>query len=296
MLDACPHHHDETDATESAPAKPTYWRSIDEWSNTPEFQTMLHREFPHAASEWKDSTSRRTFMKLMGASAALAGLSGCWRKPDEHIVPFVEAPEQMVPGVEMYFATAVPFQGYARGALVRSNEGRPTKIEGNPEHPASLGATDLFAQASLLTMYDPDRSQAVTKQGEISSWGNFIAMLARKMDQAGDSPLPADGAGMRIVSRSFTSPTLARQRSLFLAKYPAARWHHYQPISDAIASMVPRSPSRVRPMRCTVLRRRRSSSRWIATSSSAAPHRFAWAASSSTVGEFAKTARRTTRR
>ena len=219
MLDACPHHHDENDAADStAAAPPTYWRSIDEWSNTPEFEAMLHREFPVAASEWKDATSRRTFMKLMGASVALGSLSGCWRKPDEKIVPYVEAPEQLVPGVEMYFATVVPFMGYARGALVRSNDGRPTKVEGNPDHPASLGATDLFAQASILTMYDPDRSQAVVRLGEISAWGSFIAELSKKMDPANAGSLPTDGAGIRILSGTSTSPTLARQKAAFLAK------------------------------------------------------------------------------
>ena len=233
MLDACPHHHDETDADATPVAPPTYWRSIDEWSNTPEFETMLHREFPIAASEWKDATSRRTFMKLMGASVALGSLSGCWRKPDEKIVPYVEAPEQLVPGVEMYFATVVPFMGYARGALVRSNEGRPTKVEGNPDHPASLGTTDLFAQASILTMYDPDRSQAVVRLGEISAWGSFIAELSKKMDPANAGSLPADGAGIRVLSGTSTSPTLARQKAAFLAKFPAARWHQYDPIGSA---------------------------------------------------------------
>src|SRR5580658_2181500 len=124
MLDACPHHHeDETAAPESAVEKPRYWRSIDEWSGTTEFETMLHREFPHAASEWKDEPSRRAFLKVMGASAALVGLTGCFERPHDKIVPYVDPPEQVIPGVALYFATALALNGYGRGALVRSNEG-----------------------------------------------------------------------------------------------------------------------------------------------------------------------------
>jgi molybdopterin-containing oxidoreductase family iron-sulfur binding subunit len=227
MLDACPHHHDEENAQEGVAEKPRFWRSIDEWAGTPEFEQMLHREFPHAASEWKDEPSRRSFLKVMGASAALVGLTGCFQKPREKIVPYVDPPEQVIPGIPLFFATALSLNGYGRGALIRSNEGRPTKVEGNPDHPASLGATDSFMQAAVLAMYDPDRSQTVMHAGSISSWDSFLLMLQGEMDS-----LASAGSKLRILSGSFTSPTLAAQKKAFLAKYPGAKWHHYDPIGQ----------------------------------------------------------------
>src|SRR5438105_266054 len=119
------------------------------------------------------SLSRRTFLKLMGASAALAALEGC-RRPLELIVPYREDPEHLIPGKPLYYATALSFQGFARGALVENHLGRPTKIEGNPEHPDSLGATDPFMQASVLSLYDPDRSQSVSRDGLIDLWPAFF--------------------------------------------------------------------------------------------------------------------------
>ena len=133
-----------------------YWRSLEELACTEEFQAVLHREFPENASEWLDPVGRRGFLKLMGASLALAGLSACTSQPDDRIVPYVKAPEEIVPGKPLYFATAMTIGGFATGLLVESHMGRPTKVEGNPKHPASLGATDAFAQASILTLYDPD--------------------------------------------------------------------------------------------------------------------------------------------
>ena len=124
-------------------------------AETPEFKEFLHREFPQNASEWLDPVGRRGFLKLMGASLALAGVSACTRQPDEEIVPYVRQPEELVPGKPLFYATAMPFAGSGIGLLVESHEGRPTKIEGNPDHPSSLGATDLFAQAAILGLYDP---------------------------------------------------------------------------------------------------------------------------------------------
>ena len=135
-----------------------WWRSLEELAGSPHFEELLHREFPRYASEWADAVSRRGFLKLMAASLALAGLSGCAGKPKETIVPYARAPEELEPGKPLFFATAMTLAGSAIGLLVESHEGRPTKIEGNPDHPASLGATDVFSQASLLTLYDPDRS------------------------------------------------------------------------------------------------------------------------------------------
>src|ERR687893_2603414 len=145
-----------------------YWQSLEELAATPEFEELLHREFPRHAAEWDESTDRRTFLKLMGASLALAGISGCSYQPPETAVPYVRQPEGIVPGKPLYFATAMPFSGGATGLLVRSNMGRPTKVEGNELHPASgtperpdgqrVASADVFAQGSILGLYDPDRS------------------------------------------------------------------------------------------------------------------------------------------
>src|SRR5262245_54071274 len=142
-----------------------YWRSLEELAESEEFTRLLQQEFPRHASEWKASADRREFLKLMGASLALAGLSACTRQPNEAIVPYVRQPEDVVPGRPLFFATATTLAGAASGVLVESHEGRPTKIEGNPDHPASLGATDVFSQASVLSLYDPDRSQTLTHLG-----------------------------------------------------------------------------------------------------------------------------------
>jgi molybdopterin-containing oxidoreductase family iron-sulfur binding subunit len=228
MLDACPHHHEEENTQQPEPVKPRFWRSIDEWSGTPEFEKMLHREFPHAASEWKDEPSRRAFLKVMGASAALVGLTGCFQKPREKIVPYVDPPEAVIPGIPLWFATALSLNGYARGALIRSNEGRPTKVEGNPDHPASLGATDAYMQAAVLTMYDPDRSQNVVHAGNPAAWDSFLLMLNTELPTIAAK----NGDGLRILSSSFTSPTMARQKAALLAKYPSAKWHQYDPVGQ----------------------------------------------------------------
>src|SRR6266700_695559 len=139
-----------------------YWRTLEELAGDAQFEELLHREFPRQApSEWDDSVDRRDFLKLMGASLAFAGLSGCGRAPEQHIVPYVKQPDGLVLGKPQFYATAMPFGADAIGLLVESHEGRPTKIEGNPDHPSSLGATNAFAQASILDLYDPDRAQTV---------------------------------------------------------------------------------------------------------------------------------------
>src|SRR5512146_536622 len=147
-----------------------YWRCLEELSGTPAFQAALHNHFPSAP----DGVNRRDFLRLMGASMALAGVTACTRQPPEKIVPYVRQPEQVVLGKALYFATAMPLAGSSIGLLVESHEGRPTKVEGNPNHPASLGATDLFAQASVLGLYDPDRSQTITYLDEIRPWSSFV--------------------------------------------------------------------------------------------------------------------------
>src|SRR5215472_311192 len=144
-----------------------YWRSLEELADSQALQEFVQREFPQQASEWHDPVSRRHFLQLMGASLALAGLAACSRQPEEKIVPYVRASrEAIVPGQPLYFATTLTLGGLALGVLAKSAMGRPIKIEGNPQHPASLGGTDTFAQAAVLTLYDPDRSQAVLQRGQ----------------------------------------------------------------------------------------------------------------------------------
>ncbi len=204
---------------------PAFWRGLEELAGTPEFEEMLTREFPAQASVWPDGVSRRGFLGLMGASLAFGGLTACTRQPLERIVPYVDQPESIVPGKPLRFATAMTLGGYATGLLAESHMGRPTKVEGNPEHPASLGATDLFAQASVLSMYDPDRSQTVTHLGRISTWPAFLADT-RKALTALDA---LGGARIRLLSGTVTSPSLAATIRRLLERYPRARWHQHEP-------------------------------------------------------------------
>jgi molybdopterin-containing oxidoreductase family iron-sulfur binding subunit len=202
-----------------------YWRSLEAVSETPEFKEFLHREFPQNASEWLDPVGRRGFLKLMGASLTLAGISACTRQPDEAIVPYVRQPEELVPGKPLFYATAMAFAGAGVGLLVESHEGRPTKIEGNPDHPTSRGATDLFAQASILDLYDPDRSQTITHLGEVRTFDAFVAALRDVLA----AQQPARGAGLRILSETVTSPTLNAQIDELLGRFPQAKWVQWEP-------------------------------------------------------------------
>ncbi len=204
---------------------PQYWRSLEELAQTEEFRAFVEDEFPNRTPDWNDPTSRRRFLTLMGASIALAGASACTVQPKEMIVPYVRQPEDYIPGKPLFYATSASVGGIATGLLVESHLGRPTKIEGNPLHPASLGATDATMQASVLTLYDPDRSQTVTRNGNISGWGNLITALTEARDRAGLKK----GAGFRLLTGTVTSPTLAAQIQDFLAAFPAAQWHQYEP-------------------------------------------------------------------
>jgi MoCo/4Fe-4S cofactor protein with predicted Tat translocation signal len=203
-----------------------YWRSLEELAETADFQDLLRHEFPQGADIWEASLSRRGFLKMMGASLAMAGLTGCsLSSPQEKILPYVNKPDAVTPGLPLFFATAMPLGGYATGVLVRSNEGRPTKVEGNPDHPASLGATDVYAQASILSLYDPDRSQAVLKDGQPSTWEDFVSALNGALaTQRGKG-----GAGLRILTETVTSPTLIGQMQALLQQFPQARWYQYEP-------------------------------------------------------------------
>jgi Fe-S-cluster-containing dehydrogenase component len=170
--------------------------------------------------------SRRSALQLFAAQMALT-VAGC-SKPVEEIVPYVKRPERVVPGELLRFATTLPLSGYGRGVLAISTDGRPIKIEGNPRHPASLGATDVFAEAAVLSLYDPDRSRTTRHNGDISSWDMFLAMLLPEMQRLTAS----NGEGLRLLTGRITSPTLLRQIDEFLTKYPKATWHAYEPIGE----------------------------------------------------------------
>jgi MoCo/4Fe-4S cofactor protein with predicted Tat translocation signal len=204
-----------------------YWRSLGELADTPAFREYLHREFPEQASEWNDPKGRRQFLKLMSASLALAGVGACTKQPAEEIVPYVNQPEDIVPGRPLFFASAIPLSGVAQPVLVESHMGRPTKIEGNPQHPASLGATDAITQAAVLDLYDPDRAQTITHLGEIKPWGTFLSDMQTETQRQ----KARQGAGLRFLTGPITSPSLAELMATILKENPQARWHQYDPIT-----------------------------------------------------------------
>jgi molybdopterin-containing oxidoreductase family iron-sulfur binding subunit len=213
-------------------ASKRYWRSVDELANTPEFQAAVDREFPGSPHSWGDDVSRRGFLKFMGASMALAGLAGCTKQPDEPIYPYVKQPEDLILGKPMYFATAHPFVTGAVPLLVKCDQFRPIKIDGNPEHPYNQGSSDPFTQATLLDLYDPDRSQHVTYRGENREWTEFAQEFRLKVAST------KDGTGIYFLSETITSPTLARQWKAVQAAWPKATLVQYDPAiaGTAVAS------------------------------------------------------------
>jgi MoCo/4Fe-4S cofactor protein with predicted Tat translocation signal len=206
-----------------------YWRTLEELADDPHFEELLHREFPRQASQWDEGVERRDFLKLMAASLAFAGLSGCKANIQENIIPYVKQPEGMVLGKPLYFATVMPFGADAIGVLVESHEGRPTMIAGNPDHPSSLGAINPYVQASILNLYDPDRAQTPTFVGEIQTWAEFVQSAQTVAAEA----KAVSGAGFRILTGTITSPTVAAQLQGLLKLYPQAKWHQWEPaVSD----------------------------------------------------------------
>ena len=219
-----------------APGK-KFWRSLEELADAPEFREFVEREYPQHAEEWHDPVERRAFLKLMGASLALAGLSGCAFQPAEKIVPNVKQPEDSVPGKALFFATASSLGGIATPLLARSNDGRPTKLEGNPDHPNSRNgdpqdrgssATDIFSQASVLSLYDPDRSQIPLFREESRTWSTFVGEIRTALDEQ----RPKQGAGIRFLTETVTSPTLVAQLKGILTEFPQAKWHQYEPVNN----------------------------------------------------------------
>ena len=204
-----------------------YWRCLEELADSETFAQFLREQYPRHGSALIESVDRRGFLKFMGASLALAGMSACLSASpaptDEKIVPYVVQPEEIIPGKPLYFASAMPLGGYGRGIVAESHMGRPTKIEGNPSHPASLGATDVFMQASILDLYDPDRAYVLNQAGRIATWNGFMASLAGEMA----AQRLNRGAGLAVLTETVTSPTLSYQLQQLLDQFPKARWFQY---------------------------------------------------------------------
>ncbi len=215
-------------SSSAAPETPErkLWMSIEELDGGERFEDVLRREYPSQIHKFMDPPQRREFLKLMGASLALAGASACTRQPTEKILPYAKSPEALVQGRSLQYATSMPWARGSIGLLVESHQGRPTKVEGNVDHPASLGATDAFAQASVLGLYDPDRSRTILHRGRIGTWNDLLTELKSALT----AQRAKDGAGLRILTGAVDSPTLAQQLRDVLALYPKARWHSYEPI------------------------------------------------------------------
>lgn len=202
-----------------------YWQSLEELSDTPEFQQWVDDEFPDR--DTLKTLDRRDFLKFMGGSLLMASLAGCRSvfMPTEKVVPYVNAPEGMAAGESLYFATAASRGGYATGIVVRSTMGRPIKIDGNPDHPSSLGGVDAITQATLLDLYDPDRSQFIVHNGGVDTWEAFL----KNAQDVIATQATTQGAGIRILTETTTSPTLTAQIAQIQKKYPKTKWIQYEP-------------------------------------------------------------------
>jgi molybdopterin-containing oxidoreductase family iron-sulfur binding subunit len=206
-----------------------YWRSLDQLADTPEFRDWVDRRFPRSMMELlSGGIDRRRFLQLMSASLGLAGLAGC-RRPEFKALPYSKQPEEITPGLPDFYATAIPRRGSGFPVLVESHEGRPTKIEGNPGQPDSGGSSDAAAQASILDLYDPDRSSPVLQKSQPSSWQDYDAFAAKHYASVHERK----GKGLRILSEDIASPSLDLLRERCVAIMPEASWHIFEPISHA---------------------------------------------------------------
>ncbi|MEM7394067.1 MAG: TAT-variant-translocated molybdopterin oxidoreductase [Verrucomicrobiota bacterium] len=204
-----------------------FWQGLEQLSDNSRFKDLVRREFPRHHNAFID-VDRRDFLKLAGASMAFAGLTGCTRQPMEKIVPYVRAPEEIVPGRPLYYATTMTLAGYGYGLLAESHVGRPTKLTGNSEHPGSAGGTTTQAQAAILDLYDPDRSQKILHLGRSASWEKFSDTILSAMQLTAGI---GDGSSLRILSESQSSPTLQAQWAEISAKFPNAQWIQYDPVN-----------------------------------------------------------------
>jgi len=216
--------------TPVATEEKTYWRSLEELAATPEFTEFLHREFPVAASEFPEGMSRRRWLQLMGAALGMAGIAGCrWEK--DTLAPFAARPENRIPGIPQKFASALEYGGAARPVVVTAYDGRPIKIEGNLDHSASRGGTDTFAQATLLHMYDPDRSRDVLEfersKKYTRNWDDFSDFIRGIIATAKSDA----GAKVRVLADSSSSPSRARLAKEFLRLLPSAKWYEHEAVS-----------------------------------------------------------------
>jgi molybdopterin-containing oxidoreductase family iron-sulfur binding subunit len=224
------------------------WRSLDELAGTPEFRAFAAKEFPGFANVWEadgmaegEGFDRRQFLALSAAGLALAGLAGC-RRPDLEILPYTKSPDDPAdglptPGLPSYYATTVPLPGGGFPVLVESHDGRPTKIEGHPDHPASRGATDAFTQAAILDLYNPDRSRTVVRRteggdGRTATWAEFDAFALAHFNEL----RKAGGKGLRFLAEDVSSPALRKVREHLKATLPQAVWHTYEPVGSANAT------------------------------------------------------------
>ena len=202
----------------------TYWRNLEELAETQEFATFVER----AAPRFRDvvnSLDRRRFLQLMAASMALGGLSACGPEVNpRQLLPYVEQPKNIIPGRNRYYASASTQNGYATGVLIAHQMARPIKVEGNPDHPASLGAASAVMQAGILQLYDPRRAQTIVGSGQIATWEGFIGALHDRRDAL----LARKGDGLRILTGGVTSPSLAARFAQLHQQYPGMRWHQWE--------------------------------------------------------------------
>jgi molybdopterin-containing oxidoreductase family iron-sulfur binding subunit len=201
----------------------TYWKSLNELAQNKEYKNFVEREFPEDATELSDQVSRRSFLRVMGASIALAGFASC-RKPIQKILPYSRQPEDMVLGEPLFYATGMPFQDSVSGLLVTNVEGRPNKIEGNEDHPGSNGRTSIYNQASILGLYDPDRSRSPRFNDEPVTKDNFVEFAAEHFSDRDRRVL--------VIDEATSSPTYHRLKGEFLSEFPNAEWVTYEPFSD----------------------------------------------------------------
>ncbi len=202
---------------------PNYWKSLGELARNDEYEKFVEREFPENATELNDKVSRRSFLRVMGASIALAGFAAC-RRPVQKIMPYSKQPEDIVEGKPLFYASAMPFQDALEGIVVENSEGRPTKIEGNEEHPSSNGNTSIFGQAALLNMFDPDRSRYVRKDGERSSVSAFAKFCSDHFSQTDQN--------IAFISEANSSPTYNRLKERALDRFSNAQWITYEPFGE----------------------------------------------------------------
>jgi MoCo/4Fe-4S cofactor protein with predicted Tat translocation signal len=210
---------------------PKQWLNSEELAAHEDFEAHLNEHFPKQAAIMRQyGMDRRTFLKVMGASLTMAGfgLQGCTtaQEPSEQIIPYVRMPEEIIPGEPLFYTTTMTLGGYATGVLIETHEARPHRLEGNPQHPASMGGADVRLMSSILELYNPDRSVFVRNDGEVSSWEDYLSALRATLDRIG-----GDGSGIRILTETVSSPTLISQIDSLLEQFPGAQWHQYEPVN-----------------------------------------------------------------